>query len=311
METTEQRFEFGYELITWEFGEQPAAHGLEVIAAEGFGCFEALLGDTLGADFSRRVMTLGYPTLPETVSDVQLLDRLAMLTDAPREHGIRLASLFCDGEWVNPHTWAHELAKAKVVAHILHSVGARIFVCGGGPPQLGRPRSAADYADFAQRLHELGAHSAELGIRTVYHPHIDTFVETREQLDRLMDVLDTGLVGLCIDPAHFQVKREDPVDIFRTYASAIDYVHLKDCTGDESTLTGYDRYLAFSALGTGIIDLKGITAALLASGYDGLVIVELDYSEDPDGTCRQSAAYIRETLGLTLTLAGSTREKEG
>ena len=81
-----------------------------------------------------------------------------------------------------------------------------------------------------------------------------------------MAVLDTDVVGLCVDPAHFQLKQSDPVDIFKTYISAIDYVHLKDCTGDETTLTGFDRYLAFCPLGTGVVDLAGIVNVLLDSG---------------------------------------------
>lgn len=297
-----QRFEFGYELITWEFGGHSLTHGLDTVAGEGFAWCEALVGDTLGNDYARRVMTLGFPEMPQVMSDFALLDRLAGFADLRAEHGLRLASLFCDGDWVNPNLWPHEFAKTKIVARILQSCGASVLVCGGGPPQASAVRCTSDYRAFAQRMMEIGRYTADLGIRTVYHPHLDTFVETREQLDRLMDVLDERTVGLCIDPAHLQVKRSDPVDVFRTYSSVIDYVHLKDCTGDESTLAGYDRYRAFAPLGTGIIDLRGIVDVLLGAGYEGLVIVELDYADDPDAACRQSAAYIRDALGLTLTI---------
>jgi inosose dehydratase len=274
---------------------------LALIAEEGFGWFEALLGDSLGEDYSRRVMTLGPRELPRVISDVEMFDRLAYFAGVQAKHGVRLSSLFCDGQWTDPILWPHELAKTQVVTRFLQTVGASILVCGGGPHEGTEKRSEDDYRDFAGRLHEIGRFSADFGIRTVYHPHLDTFVETREQLDRLMDVLDTRLVGLCVDPAHFYVKLSDPVDVFKTYASAIDYVHLKDCTGDESTLTGYDRYLAFARLGAGSIDLHGIVAALLDAEYDGLVIVELDYSEQPDEDCRLTAAYIRDELGLRLT----------
>ena len=115
-----------------------------------------------------------------------------------------------------------------------------------------------------------------------------------------MDVLDTGLVGLCIDPAHFHLKRDDPVDVFRTYAPVIDYVHLKDCRGDESTLSGFDRYLGFCELGAGTIDLAGIVDVLLGAGYAGVVTIEQDYSDTPDESCARNAAFIRETLGLEL-----------
>ena len=299
-----QKFSFGYHLITWDFGPlSRLEHGLAEVAAQGFGYFELLLGDTLGSDFARRWLTLGAIAEPEVTSDSQIFRRLELVAGAPGAHGIKPSSVYADGEWTNDLLWPTEFAKIKVLTRFLQGCGVTILVTGGGPRhEEHAPQAAPGYQAFAAKLHEIGAFTASCGIRTVYHPHLDTFVETREQLDRLMDVLDTGLVGLCVDPAHFQVKRDDPVEIFRTYASAIDYVHLKNCTADESTVSGYDRYLAFSELGTGIIDIKGIAAALLAANYDGVVTVELDYSDTPDESCARSAAYIRDVLGLELVV---------
>jgi inosose dehydratase len=296
-----QKFDFGFEVIMWDLGGHSVDDALDLLVDEGFGWYEALLGDSLGGDFSRRVMTLGDRELPQIVSDVKMFDRLAHFGRAQADHGIKLASLFTDGEWTNPTLWPHEFAKAQVVARFLQSCGSTTLVCGGGSPEAS-PRSLADYQHFVARLHDIGRYTAELGIRTVYHPHIDTYVETREQLDRMMAVLDTDLVGLCVDPAHFQLKQSDPVDIFKSYASAIDYVHLKDCTGDETTLSGFDRYLSFCPLGTGVVDLIGIVNALLDQSYEGLVIIEQDISEQPDDDCRTSAAWIRD-VGLKVTAA--------
>ena len=295
-----QKFEFGFEVIMWDLGGHSVADALDLIAGEGFGWYEALLGDSLGADFSRRVMTLGPRSAPEIVSDIHLLDRLAFFARAEAERGVRLASLFCDGDWLNPNLWPLEFAKAQIVTRLLRTCGSPILVCGGGPPAGENPHSSEDYAAFVERLHDIGRYTADQGIRAVYHPHIDTFVETREQLDRFMDVLDTDIVGLCIDPAHFQIKQDDPVDIFKTYAAAINYVHLKDCTADESTISGFDRYLAFSPLGSGIVDIRGIINVLLDVSYDGLVIVEQDISQKPDEDFKTSAAFIRQELGLSI-----------
>jgi inosose dehydratase len=298
---SEQRFDFGYHVITWDLAGRPLDPAFAVIAEQGFGWFEAGFGDTLGLDYSRRVMTLGPRELPRVASDIDLLGRLAYFGRVQQEHGLRPSSLFCGGEWTDPALWPHELARVEVATRLLSSFGAPVLTCSGGLPEGTDVRSKSDYREFAARLEVIGGYTAEFGIRTVYHPHLDTFIETREQLDRLMDVLDTSLVGLCIDPAHLYVKLSDPVDVFTTYASVINHVHLKDCTGDETTLRGYDRYLAFAPLGTGSIDLRGIVDALLDSGYDGLVTVELDYSETPEEDCRRSASYIRENLGLSLT----------
>jgi inosose dehydratase len=306
---TQQRFSFGYQLITWDFGPlEQLEHGLATTAAEGFGWFELLLGDTLGNDFARRYLTLGPAPEPAATSDAELFRRLGLVADAQERHGIRPSSVYVDGEWTNPLLWPTELAKVKVITRFLAGCEAPVLACGGGPWQR-EPAGPDAYHELAARLRQVGEYTASHGVRTVYHPHIDTFVETREQLDRLMDVLDTSVVGLCIDPAHFHIKRDDPVDVFRTYVDVIDYVHLKDCRGDESTLSGYDRYVGFSELGAGDIDLRGITDVLLAAEYSGIVTVELDYSDTADDSCARNAAYIRDVLGLRLnaTLEASPR----
>jgi inosose dehydratase len=302
----QQRFSFGYQLITWDFG--PLAQleaGLAKAAQEGFGWFEILLGDTLGGDFARRSLTLGPVPEPVFISDSEIFRRLALVADAQERHGIRPSSVYADGEWTNPQLWPTEFAKIQVLARFLAGCGAPILVCGGGPLQSDQaPATRAAYREFADKLRIIGSYTEACGIRTVYHPHLDTFVETRRQLDELMEVLDTSVVGLCIDPAHFQVKQDDPVDVFRTYASVIDYVHLKDCLGDESSLSGYDRYLGFCELGAGTIDIAAIIQILLAAEYSGVITVELDYSDTPDESCVRNAAFIRESLGLELAGGG-------
>jgi inosose dehydratase len=302
--TRRQQFSFGYQLITWDFAEwSRLEHGCETVAGEGFPYFELLLGDNLGSDFARRCLTLGPVPEPRTVPDNETFRRMALVATAVERFGIRPSAMYADGEWTNAELWPSEFAKVQVLTNFLKSCDAKVLACGGGLPELpGRPRDAGAYREFAERLKAIGEYTDSMGIRTVYHPHLDTFVESREQLDRLMDEIDTGIVGLCIDPAHFQVKRDDPVDIFRTYSSVIDYVHLKDCSGDESTLSGFDRYLSFCELGKGIIDVAGIVDVLLETDFSGVVTVELDYSETPDESCQTNAAFIRDSLGLALAV---------
>jgi len=120
-----------------------------------------------------------------------------------------------------------------------------------------------------------------------------------------MDVLDTSVVGLCIDPAHLQVNGSDPVDVVRTYGDHVDYVHFKDATVGEERLHGFDRYKAFAPLGEGTVDFVSLTDALLDLAYGGPVIVELDRPAigTAEASCLKSVAYLRDTLGLALTPA--------
>jgi inosose dehydratase len=296
-----QRFEFGYQVITWDMAGQ-LKEAFPAIAGAGFKWFEALLGDSLGEDFARRNMTLGPVGPPPRFSDLHLLHRLATFGRADVDYGLRLASLYVDAEWINDQLWPLERDVIQANARFLKGFGSKYLVCGGGKAAREKKHTDDEYKAFARALEEIGSYTRRLGIRTVYHPHLDCFIENRDQLERLMTVLNPDLVGICFDPAHFYVSGDDPVEIVREHIGYIDYFHYKNVKGDVKKLSGYDRYLAFSELATGGIDLAAMTEQLLKHGFQGLVIVEIDYSDDPNESCRKNAQYITDELGLKLSL---------
>lgn len=297
-----QQFSFGYHLISWDLAGEPLDQALAFLADAGFGWFECLDHSTVSTDFERRFLALGEVDPPEIATDTRLYERLALFSHAQIEHGIRMASLYSSSEYINSKTWWREREYLEGLTRILRGFDAPILVLGGGPPETAeREHTAEDYRRFAAALNEIGAYSADLGIAAVYHPHLDCFIERRDQLDRAMELFDTDVVGLCLDPAHFAHQDDDPVDIVRTYAPVIRYVHYKD-TRVSPELSGHQRYEAFSELGGGVVDLAGMSDALLDAEYDGIAIIELDMSEKgSEVSARESIAYVRDELGLELS----------
>jgi inosose dehydratase len=302
----EQRFSIGYHLNSWDLGGLELEPGLRFLAGEGFGWFEALARDGFSNDFARRFMRAGEVDPPELRSDLDFWARVALFSRAQEELGLRLSSLYCNAELVNPRTWPGELDTLHAIARLLAGFGAPILVIGGGPPARdGLQHDDGELERFCRALGEIGAIAAALGVATVYHPHLDCFVETREQLDRVMERLDTSRCGLCIDPAHLVSCGADPVAIIHDYSSAVRYVHLKDTTNPPGA-RGPARYAAFCELGAGVVDLRGMAAELLAQGYDGLAIIELDVSaKSAEESTRESIAFVRDELGLVLAPAGA------
>ena len=298
----EQKFEIGYHLNTWDFEGRPE-EGFPFLAEVGFVWYEALIFNSLGDDFARRFMTLENVGVPPALSDTDLLRRLHLFNKAQADYGLRLSSLYANCEYTNPVLWPYERDCIMAVTRFLHSFGSKILVCGGGPPVDRKPQTDEDFRSFATALEELGAFSNTLGIRTVYHPHLDCFIETREQLDRFMAIVDTDLVGLCIDPAHLVIKDTDPVDIMRAYMEHIDYIHFKDAKDFEG-LEGYARYLSFCELGAGVVDFPGMVEIMLDNDYDGLALIELDAShKTAEQSCLESIDYVVKDLGLQLNIS--------
>jgi inosose dehydratase len=128
----------------------------------------------------------------------------------------------------------------------------------------------------------------ETGLRTAFHHHCGTYVETAEETARLLDSTPADLVGLCLDTGHFWYAGADPTDVMRRYWERVWHVHFKDCDGPtvaQSKAAGWDYVTAirngiFCGIGEGAVDHKGFFAELVSGGYEGWIVVE---NEAPPG----------------------------
>jgi inosose dehydratase len=293
-----QQFEVGFAMNTWDFGPGTLQDGFACLRASGVRCFEALLGDSLTFDQARLYHQVGHLRLPVALRDYELLSRLSSFSEAETEFGLRVSSLYVNPHWIQPLLWPVELDLIRAIARFLRGCGATIMVAGGGPPARVGFHTGDDYQAFASALWEAARETAEVGVQLAYHPHLDCFVESREELDRLMDVLDgKPEVALCIDPAHLQATGSDPVDALETYISRVAHVHLKDWDGDVNA-TGRARY-AFRTLGDGIVDLPAFVGVLIEAHYAGDAIIEIDALDVPaEESCRSALAYLQNGLQL-------------
>ena len=67
----------------------------------------------------------------------------------------------------------------------------------------------------------------EFGVNLVFHPHVDTHVDTQERIERFLTDTDPRFVNLCLDTGHIAYCDGDNVDIVRKFPSRITYVHIK------------------------------------------------------------------------------------
>lgn len=293
-----QRFTIGYHLNTWDLAGHPLGEGLDLLDRSGIRWYEALARDGLSEDFVRRHMRVGPAEPSRPVLDRDLLARVGLFSAAQRGGRVRAAALYLNAELISPPLWPLERATAEAVMRIVVGLGGRGLVVGGGPPAAAG-EAGPDIDLLCERLEELGATAGELGLWLAYHPHLDTLVETPDQLERLMSGLDTERCGLCVDPAHVAAGGGDPVTVVREHGPAIRHVHLKDTRLTRGARAG-ERYADFCELGRGAIDLPGFARALADCSFDGLAIIELDGSDNPEASVRESLAYVRERLGLAL-----------
>lgn len=143
----------------------------------------------------------------------------------------------------------------------------------------------------------------ETGLRTVFHHHIGTWVETPDETRKLLDRTDPAILGLCFDTGHWAFAGGDPVQGIREFADRIWHVHFKDHDPNvarQSREQGWDGPTSvgqgvFCELGRGNVDFASVVKALHDIGYAGWIVVEQDVLPGM-GTPKESAQRNREYL---------------
>jgi inosose dehydratase len=232
------------------------------------------------------------------------------------------------GSWVN--VYLHDAARheasiadcvrtAKLVAAV---GGAQAVIVLGNDPYgdpfrtkiAGRVRPADAMSDAQWKIFADGANRVaravkeETGLRTVFHHHVGTWVETPAETARFLEMTDAQLVGLCFDTGHWTFAGGDAVDGLKQHAARVWHVHFKDCApriAAQSRVEEWDGptsvgHGVFCELGKGAVDFAGVIQQLRAMQYDGWLVVEQDVLPGmgaPKESAARNRAYLRE-LGL-------------
>ena len=188
---------------------------------------------------------------------------------------------------------------------------ARTRHAGRATPDLGL--SPAEWTIFAAGAESIArAVRDETGLRTVFHHHCAGYVETPDEIARLLDLTDPALLGLVFDTGHYLYGAGagggSALDGLTRFYERTWYVHFKDCAPQiaaQARREGWDYFAAvqaglFCELGQGSVDFPAVVAALRARGYAGWITVEQDVLPGM-GTPRASAARNRaylQSIGL-------------
>tara|TARA_R110002020_G_scaffold133031_1_gene296926 strand:+ start:10087 stop:10992 length:906 start_codon:yes stop_codon:yes gene_type:complete len=148
----------------------------------------------------------------------------------------------------------------------------------------------------------------KFGIRTVFHHHCAGYVETPEEIGKLMSLTDPALLGLCLDMGHYAFGGGDPVAALKKYGKRIWHVHFKDYSpsaAQESREAHGDYFDAlkkgvFCELGKGSVDFPTIVGLLKEMGYTDWIVVEQDILPGMGNPkiCAQSNRDYIKSLGL-------------
>ncbi len=213
-----------------------------------------------------------------------------------------------------------EVREVEGHLHLLVENGAEVMVYGElhdsiqrsmDVPLFKRPRfrDEAAWRTYGERLTAFGRHLRSRGLRLAYHHHMGAYVETSEDVDRLMAVTGPE-VGLVLDTGHAAFAGAEPPELLERHADRVCHVHCKDVRPAvlriarnrawsllHSVLAG-----AFTVPGDGAVDFRKVLAALDRHGYRGWLVVEAeqDPAVAPPAACAERG--YRHLVGLLAEL---------
>ena len=167
-----------------------------------------------------------------------------------------------------------------------------------------------EWDTFCTGMNKLGKIAKEeYGIARTVHHHMGTVVQSRAEVDRMMENTDPEYVSLLFDTGHFTYCGEDPLEVVKKYVHRIKHVHLKDIRPEVveqvkkenmSFLAGV-RAGAFTIPGDGCINYDPIFKVLEDAGYEGYMVVEAEQDPakaNPLEYAIRARKFIAEKTGL-------------
>jgi inosose dehydratase len=213
------------------------------------------------------------------------------------------------------------LRAALDVGRLLSAAGAQYMVLADemNPSRMAMAGSAADGDGFSppqwekatRLLTSIATAALELGLRSVFHHHCGTFVETPSEVARLLEMTDPTLLGICFDTGHYLYGGGDPGEFVRMHGKRIWHLHLKDVhravldevRRDKVPYLDAIRRGIFCELGAGCVDFPTVIGELQNAGFDGWAVFEQDVDPslpgvNPMASAARSRAYLRRVVGL-------------
>ena len=239
---------------------------------------------------------------PDPDADAALEDCIARIAGGDKD---ALADLYSR---TRPAVYGFALSIVKN-AHdaedILHDACLQVWNAAGGYRRQGKPmawlltvaRNLAlmrlrergktqeltdeEWATYCKNVQKCADRCAANGFVGLFHPHVDSHVQTEEQIERFLN--DTN-VDLCFDTGHHVYGGGEPISFYKKWAKRIPYIHFKDCDLAVKAKMDENKWSFAKAVtedimvepGKGSIDFTAMHKALDECGYDGWCVVEQD-----------------------------------
>jgi len=269
-----RKLKIGHTCITWGTFPRPEAAAtldaaLKDISAEGFWSYE---------------------TFPEVLD---YWDQKGELVPLMKKYPVPLQSCYITPNLLDPSKRKEEIDRVIRLSKIVQKFKGTYIVLAPNGVKRDTYNFKEHQADIVSALNDYSAAVVDLGLKTGFHQHTGTCVETRDETYAVMNAVNTANLKFAPDVGQLQKGGADAAQVVKDFLPLVTHMHLKD-------YKGWDAYVGYCPLGMGVVDIKGILDMCESGGQNPSIMVELDASKNepmtPLETVKITKAYL-EKLG--------------
>jgi len=213
------------------------------------------------------------------------------------KRNLNVATISWNGPLQDPAQRQQALDSAREAMKFLADFGASHLVVFS--PGLNRGGTAAPgaFEEMCKRCNEIGELAGTMGFTAGVHNHMGQMVQTREEIDRFMTLVDPKLFGFSPDTAHLDLAGCDVAGTIEKYKSRIKFLDYKDAkrpapvppaAGGAPAGGGGGFIQNIFDLGDGEVDFPACHRILKGMNYKGWICVDLDIAR-----LKPMADYVR------------------
>ncbi len=186
------------------------------------------------------------------------------------------------------------MAEIRQMFRVCHILGAKVMRVVGSSLDYRNDPHEPQLKALTSIFKEAAKAAEDEGVKLAMENHFDF---TTDEFVDLVDRVDSSHFGVCFDTGNALRIGDDPVESARVLGKHILATHTKDVKPVYGVSPKEWYFFACVPVGQGVINMPALVDALLATGYEGLFAIELDYAhpdvKDEDVAVEQSVKYLQ------------------
>jgi len=186
------------------------------------------------------------------------------------------------------------MAEIRQMFRVCHILGAKVMRVVGSSLDYRNDPHEPQLKALTGIFKEAAKVAENEGVKLAMENHFDF---TTDEFVDLVDRVDSSHFGVCFDTGNSLRIGDDPVESARVLGKHILATHTKDVKPVYGVSPKEWYFFACVPVGQGVINMPALVDALLATGYEGLFAIELDYAHpdvtDEDVAVEQSVKYLQ------------------